>query len=183
MTERDPATGKQTRPGHPGLLTDEVQERIVTVVSAGSYLKVAAQHAGISFATLSNWMNRGRKVAGMIERGEPVTAEDERYLRFLEAVTRADTVAEVHAATAWRAAFREDWRAARDYLVRRHPERWAATHRVQISTEESEQRIERAVTEALLALGVDGDPGELPEGLDLDTDGDGEGPSGALVDF
>lgn len=99
--------------------------------------------------------------------------EELRYLDFLEAVTRADTQAEVTAATAWRAAFTTDWRAARDYLVRRHPDRWAATQRVSISTEESEQRIDRAVSELLTIIDGDGDPASL-DGLDLDMDSDRE---------
>lgn len=105
---------------------------------------------------------------------------DARCLSFLEAVTRAEVDAEVFAATAWRSKFTEDWRAARDYLVRRHPERWAATTRVQISSEEAEQRISRAVDTALTALGVDfeheenGDTRELLASLDLDRDTDHE---------
>jgi len=97
------------------------------------------------------------------------------YLEFLESVTRAQAVAEVDAVGAWRRAFtghEPDWRAARDWLARTAPERWAGVTRVQMTTEEAERRIDDAVNEALLAVGIDlpgvddGDPdAALDEGL------------------
>ena len=169
---RPPETPQQLRErlGRPSLLTPERQEHIVRLVRAGSYLNVAAQHAGIGRSTLMLWLQRGRAAAALRDAGEELPDSELLYLDFLDAVTRADTEAEVTAATAWRAAFTTDWRAARDYLVRRHPDRWAATQRVSISSEESEQRIDRAVGELLAILDGDGDPLDLPAELDLDTD-------------
>lgn len=86
-----------------------------------------------------------------------VPEREARYLAFLEAITQAETAAEVAAVTHWRAAFPHDWRAARDYLVRSKPDRWAATTRVQISQEEADRRIESAVEQVLVAAGVDTD--------------------------
>jgi hypothetical protein len=93
-------------------------------------------------------------------------ADEALYLDFLEEVTRAQTAAEVAAVRAWRSAFADDWRAARDYLGRTSPERWAGVTRVQMTNEEAERRIDDAVTEALVAIGLDGttaadDPAEL----------------------
>jgi hypothetical protein len=48
-----------------------------------------------------------------------------RYLQFFHAVTRAETEAEATLVQAWNAAGKIDWRAARDMLARRFPERWA----------------------------------------------------------
>lgn len=96
-----------------------------------------------------------------------------RCLALLEAVTRADTEAEAAAVVAWRQAFSVDWRAARDYLVRRHPQRWAATTRIAISAEESEQRMDRATQEVLASLGLDTEPGAMPDG-DWDEDWSGD---------
>lgn len=90
------------------------------------------------------------------------------YLSFLEAVTQAESAAEVAAVTHWRAAFADDWRAARDFLVRKSPDRWAATTRVQISQEETERRVEQATMAALTALGIDtdlGGPDPLLDGM------------------
>lgn len=109
----------------------------------------------------------------------------EEYRQFLQEVTRAEHSAEVAAVTAWREAFGTDWRAARDYLVRRRPDRWAATTRISMTTEEAERRIDGALAEAMAALAGDSDelPGHddlaaaLDEALagDTDTDTDDEG--------
>lgn len=174
----NPATGKRPGPGQPPKLTPELQDKIVQVVRAGNYLKVAAQYAGIGYSTLQSWLARGRAAQATLDRGDPLPDEELRYLRFLEAVTQADTQAEVAAVTHWRAAFANDWRAARDYLVRRNPDRWAATTRIAISNDEAEARIARATEEALLALGIDTDPAALTGDLDppnldwLDDDGE-----------
>lgn len=90
-------------------------------------------------------------------------ADEAPYLELLESVTGAQAIAEVAAVSAWRKAWPDDWRAARDYLARTAPERWAGVTRVQMTTEEAERRIDDAVNEALLAVGID-----LPGGDDLD---------------
>lgn len=227
------------RYGQRGALTPELQDRIVRVVAAGNYLKVAAQFCGIGESTLRAWLSRGRAAAnardshpedrlycpgcdrdrtddveaeteanrreeerpledgevrgyavldrcpacGTSDRPRPweLPPEDARYLAFLEAITRAETTAEVAAVTHWRAAFANDWRAARDFLVRSKPDRWAATTRVQITQEEADRRIDTAVEQVLVAAGVDID-GDLLGGeveglfdggsLDLDLDDD-----------
>lgn len=172
--ERDPATGRRPGPGRPPLLDDALTERIAQIVGAGNYVKVAAQYCGVGYSTLQGWLARGRRAADALERGEQADPADEPYLTLLAAVTRAETVAEVSAVTHWRAAFANDWRAARDFVVRKAPDRWAATTRIAISSDEAEQRIDRAVEEALLALGLDTDPTEPGD--------DGPGTAGAWDD-
>jgi len=166
----DPDTGRRPGPGRPPKLTEELRDQIVAVVAAGNYLKTAAQFCGVGQSTLLGWLARGRAAAAHAEAGEPIPLEEERYLTFLEAVTQAETRAEVAAVTHWRRAFSDDWRAARDYLGRKRPEQWAAKTTVSISSEEAEARIEAATLEALTALGVDADglglddlDGDLPE--------------------
>jgi transposase len=169
----DPVTGRRPSPGRPTLLTDDLADRIVQVVQAGNYLKTAAQFAGVGQSTLLGWLARGRAAAALADTGQPVPAEEERYLTFLERVTQGETVAEVSAVTHWRRAFTDDWRAARDYLARKRPDQWAAKTTVTLSGEEAEARIERATLEALTALGVDAAGLDL-SGLDPESDWDGE---------
>jgi hypothetical protein len=99
-------------------------------------------------------------------------ADEAPYLELLESVTGAQAIAEVAAVSAWRSAWSTDWRAARDYLARTAPERWAGVTRVQMTTEEAERRIDDAVNEALLAVGIDlpgADPFDdaLDEGIEV----------------
>jgi hypothetical protein len=172
----NPATGRRPGPGQPTKLTPEVHDRIVQVVSAGNYLKTAAQFAGISVTTLTNWMARGRAANALAESGQPVPEEEQRYLVFLAAVTQAETQAEVAAVTHWRRAFADDWRAARDYLGRKRPEQWAAKTTVSISSDEAERRIEAATLEALTSMGIDTDGMDLGALGDLDSLDGGDPP-------
>ena len=220
------------RPGRPSRLTREVHEQIVSAIEQGSYVKIAAQAAGVGQSTLAGWLARGREAAAAVAqheedglycptcdanrttevrllrdadereeqefrqrvdnlpgdrvvevepRAHPVLArcpscgsgeypdlwqlpaDEAPYLELLESVTGAQASAEVAAVAAWRKAWGDDWRAARDYLARTAPERWAGVTRVQMTTEEAERRIDDAVNEALLAVGID-----LPGGDELD---------------
>lgn len=150
-------------PGQPTKLTPEVHRRIVEVVRAGNYMSVAAQFAGISQSTLANWLARGRKAqAAADDTGEEIPDEDRRYVEFLAAVTQAEVHAEVLAATAFRSFVTQDWRAARDYLRYRQPDRWRVITTVNLRPEEAEQRVEHAVYEALTSLGIDAPPPGVP---------------------
>jgi hypothetical protein len=97
-----------------------------------------------------------------------VSPDEERYREFREQLTRAEATAETVLVAAWQGAALGpdgDWRAARDLLARRAPERWAGVTRVQMTNEETERRLDDAVTEALAALNlapVDDDEDDLP---------------------
>jgi hypothetical protein len=168
----------RTRGGRPSRLTQEVADRIVEAVEQGSYIKIAAQAAGVGQSTLAGWLARGREAASARDRGEDMPDDEAPYLELLESVTRAQALAETSAVAAWRSAFtgpEADWRAARDYLARTAPERWAGVTRVQMTTEEAERRIDDAVNEALLSVGIDmpgADPIDDPldDGLDDELD-------------
>jgi hypothetical protein len=151
----DPTAPRRPEQGRPTLLTPDLADRIVQVVSAGNYLKTAAQFAGVGQSTLMLWLQKGRAAAALRDSGQDVHPDQLHYLDFLERVTQAETVAEVAAITHWRRAFTDDWRAARDYVARKRPEMWAAKTTISLSSEEAEARIERATLEALTALGVD----------------------------
>jgi hypothetical protein len=169
--------------GRPTLLTEDMQRRIVQVVKAGNHLKVAAQFNGIGESTLRLWLQRGRKAAALRDRGQEVPEAEERFLSFLEAVTVAQSAAEVAAVTHWRAAFQDDWRAARDYLRYSQPERWSPVTRVQVTPEEAERRIEQATLQVLTAVGVDTDSLGADALLDGDLDPDSDGLDGGPLPF
>lgn len=246
LPEPPPPGQRVNRYGRTGALTDDLQDRIVRVIRAGNYLKVAAQFCGIGESTLRLWLQRGRKLAAArdahpeghvycpscdLDRTADLDAEEQanyreltrweaatreyqadprrtksgeeppalahavmdrcpscgshdrpqpweppeaevRYLSFLEAVTQAETAAEVAAVTHWRSAFPEDWRAARDYLRYTQPDRWSPVTRVSITPEEADKRIEEATMQVLTSLGVDTDAygGDLLLPGDLDPD-------------
>lgn len=136
--------------GRPSLLTPTRIEIITTLVRRGNYIKVAAEAAGVSVATIYGW----------IERGElpEEQAQDTLYSQFLEALRKAEADSEqVLVASIEKAAtgfikkkrttrrYRDpesgqmveetseeeaevfDWRAASWMLQARHRQRWAQT--------------------------------------------------------
>jgi hypothetical protein len=160
----------QPRPpgGRPSKLTPETAERIIGYVEQGNYLKIAALASGVHEATLHRWLAAGADAQTRADQGEPLDDTDQRFREFRESVTLAQARAEATVVGAWQAAAfgpDGDWRAGRDLLARMAPERWAGVTRVQMTTEETERRLDDAVTEALTMLGL----GRLTDD-DLDDD-------------
>lgn len=105
--------------GRPSKLTEDVKRRLLDAIRAGNYYETACQFAGISYQTFRNWMERGEQ------------AKTGQYFEFFEAVTRAEAEAEARMVALWQAQIPQDWRAARDFLARRYPERWAGRERIE----------------------------------------------------
>lgn len=103
----------------PTKLTEEVQRRICQAISAGNYYEAAAGFAGISWRTLHRWIERGR------------VANKGLLKDFYDAICAAEMEAEVRMVAQWQQQIPQDWRAARDFLARRHPKRWGATEKYQ----------------------------------------------------
>jgi transposase len=100
----------------PTKLTKPAQARIVAAAAAGNTRRVCALAAGISDATLYDWISRGK-------RGEA------SYLEFLESLRLAEAKAEMNAVAVWQEAMPGNWQAARDFLARRWPEDWGTRDR------------------------------------------------------
>lgn len=105
--------------GRPSKLTPEVKARLVQAIEAGNYYEAACGYAGITYTTFRNWMIKGEN------------AKSGTYREFFEAITRAETVAEVRMVAQWQQHMPEDYRAIRDFLERRFPERWGRKDKVQ----------------------------------------------------
>ncbi len=101
----------------PSKLTPDVQTRLVRALSAGNYYEAACSYAGITYMTFRRW----------IERGQEATSGP--YREFCDAVTRAEAEAEIRTVAEWQKKVPEDWKAARDFLARRYPDRWSSKER------------------------------------------------------
>jgi len=97
--------------GPPTKLTASVQKTVCRMVRSGNYLKVACAAAGISTDALSNWRKKG-------------AAGEEPYAAFLAELQQAELDCESALVKKWHDAAPDDWRAARDLLARRFPDRW-----------------------------------------------------------
>lgn len=98
--------------GRPTKLTEELQQKLCRLVSAGNHINDACVIAGISKRTFENWTDRGRR------------AHTGKYRDFVEAIERAEAQAKARNVALIQKAAQEDWRAALEYLERRYPEEW-----------------------------------------------------------
>lgn len=94
-------------------LTPERIEMLCNALSVGVPRETACKAAGIGKSTFYRWMERGE--AG--RRG--------RFRELWEAVQAAETQAEMTAMETWRNGMLTDWRAAKEFLERRFPEKYA----------------------------------------------------------
>jgi len=90
----------------------EVGRAIVAAVTAGNFPSVACRQVGVSYSTLEKWLARA-------ERGE------QPYKDFAVAYERAELECESNLVEIWKSAAPDDWRAAKEFLAKRHPERWS----------------------------------------------------------
>ena len=90
-------------------LTPEVKARVIQAIQTGATYEICAQYAGISPATLYNWMKQGR------ERKQKDKVE------FLEDIKRAESRGAIaNLGLIQRAAQDGDWKASAWILERRH---------------------------------------------------------------
>lgn len=99
--------------GRKCTLTPDVQQRVVDCLAIGAGRATAAAAAGIGESTFYRWMERGE------------ASSSGPFREFWEAVTGAEYQAELAALKNWHGAMPDDWRACKEFLERRFPERWA----------------------------------------------------------
>jgi transposase len=96
----------------PSKLTPEITKRLTEAIRAGNYYEAACGYAGIHYSTFRKWMQKGE------------VAKSGKFREFFEAITRAEYEAEVRMVAQWQKHMPEDYRAIRDFLERRYPDRW-----------------------------------------------------------
>lgn len=105
--------------GRTTILTETIQARMVQAIEGGNYAPTAAEYAGIGVSTHYDWLKKG-------ESGKSPYAE------YLEAIKKAEAVAEVRNVTLIQNAAANTWTAAAWYLERKHWDRWGKKDRNQI---------------------------------------------------
>lgn len=108
--------------GRPHLLDDEMETRICNLIRAGNYIDTAARCAGISKATLYEWIKRAH-------RGESP------FNKFLDAIEKATAEAEASATARVLLAANEHWQAAAWWLERTKPKKFG--RKIEVSDEEN----------------------------------------------
>jgi hypothetical protein len=110
-----------------GWTGESVAGRFLAAMKVGNFQNRAAEWAGVSARTIQTWLRIGRD---HIDDDAPVvdlaTVDEEfrPYVWLVLELRKAEAHSEVELVTLWRSAAKDDWRAARDLLGRRHPQRW-----------------------------------------------------------
>lgn len=104
-------------------LTPEIINAIAQIISRGNYYVTACKALKIPPATFYRWMDIGR------------AADSGIYHDLVKLVEQADAASEMFAVEEWRNHFSKDYRAERDFLARRHPDRWAERKHITIAVE------------------------------------------------
>lgn len=117
--------------GAPTKCTEELIEEVSNLLQMGNYVQTACAVVGISERTFYNWRNWAEEELERREAGEKPDPSKDIFISFLQAVTRASAKAEAAAVVAIRRGFTDgDWRAAVEFLERRHPGRWGRRRHV-----------------------------------------------------
>lgn len=111
---------KVSRVGRPTKFTPETKKKLLDAIRMGNYREPSCAFAGISVSTFYAWLEKGKR------------QKEGQFVEFLEAVKHAEAEAEVRMVAQWQAHIPRDWRAARDFLARRYPERWGLKARVDL---------------------------------------------------
>ena len=115
--------------GRPTKLNSEVQNRICDALRAGNTRRVSAIYGGIGERTFYDWIERGDNPK-LKKDGTPYK-DDEPFVQFSQAVTRAEAECEVwHVANVKKQAS-GDWRASIEWLKRRKPKDWTEKQQIE----------------------------------------------------
>ena len=93
------------RRGPPAKWNETIEKRILEAIGAGNYIEAACAYAGIHKDTFYRQVKKDATFAMKVDQ--------------------AEGQAEVMIVAQWRKQIPDNWQAARDFLARRHPERWA----------------------------------------------------------
>lgn len=113
--------GNGRGPGQPTKLTDHLRKLFVDSIKAGNYYEPSCALVGIHYATFRRWMVDGEK------------ASTGQYHEFYEEVMCAESEAEIRVVAQWNADIKGNPQAARDFLARRHPDRWGPKEKTELS--------------------------------------------------
>jgi len=117
-------------------LTQQVQDGVCEALREGNYLEVAAVLGGSSKSTVYSWLKEGHKARAAVEKGKEISDYQERCIRFLDAVKRAEADSERDALRQLNAMSPQAWQILAWRLERRHPDRWGRRQAIEHSTKD-----------------------------------------------
>lgn len=108
--------------GRPSLFSAQATKRVADALRLGATYKMAAQYGGISYDTMNDWMNKGKKAQTLVSSGQEITPDLEQFYNFYQELQKAES----DAVLGWlakieREANEGNWQAAAWKLERRYP--------------------------------------------------------------
>ena len=137
---------------HPEL-TPELQERIISYIKEGNYVRVACQACGISHVEYYHWLK--------LAETDATEGVESLYTRFANAVKKAEAESEEKIVALILKAVPKNWIAGMTYLERRFPDRWARRDRPPEDSDVVRKGVE--LLQMLRQLGAQA-PVALPQG-------------------
>jgi IS30 family transposase len=107
------------------LLTPERHKKLVQLLEDGMYIEPSAWLLGVAPRTVHNWLHRGR------DEKDPSDKFFQLYWDCQRAQAWAERDALMVVRTARHGPTEKDWRAAMEFLARRHRQRWSPTQKVE----------------------------------------------------
>ena len=111
------------------LLTEDLIQRVVTIVLQGTSMRAAAATCGVGARVHNHWMHQGKKLLTSLQEdvdGKPLTATQRLKVIYREALMQAVLMSEGALVRTVKRHAETDWRAASFLLARRFPKRWGA---------------------------------------------------------
>jgi len=145
---KKPTTKREGKFGRPTVLTEELIERVSSLILAGAYIETACAACGLSKALYYEWLKLGenRRVLKSSVKSEKDSKKleeirgklkliDPIYEQFGDAIEEAVVQAELRDLVRVDKAGEKSWQAAAWKLERKYPARWAKQYNVDHSGE------------------------------------------------
>ena len=97
----------------PSKLTPAVIDAICEGIEKGNYVSTICKRLKIDESTYHKWL----------KQAETKSPQSLQY-KLLQRVQAAEAASELHAVEAWVNHFETDWRAPKEFLARRHSDKW-----------------------------------------------------------
>lgn len=117
---------RQRRRGRPSAFTEATRNMVLGAVRRGNYPSVAANLAGIHYATLKDWLDKGYSYSQGEEEGMRLTAEERVFAKFYRDYVRTEAQHEsdVLEGAEDLARDQKQWAGLMTILERRYGSRW-----------------------------------------------------------
>jgi transposase len=134
----------------PTQVDDPKVKLLLQALQAGNYVEVSCAYAGLSVATIYQWMDKGRKEKEHIANGGTPHSDQSSYVEILEAIESARAKAIVaNVAVIQQAARSGTWQAAAWWLERTNPQQFGRRIQAEVTGRISVDDLERRMLELI----------------------------------